>query len=387
MLSIYSREADAIIDVHLEKALELAPDLPEAHGVQGYFHLRRGRDAQARDALARAISLNPNYALAYNWRANIALVQGRFLDMLADKEKAYALDPMSLQISADLVREYRNFWRPKDAERVIDRMFDRHPDHPFAYRAAALNLGMLGRHGEAQLLQEKAVAANPDNEILKNSLPTGLYFMGLFEQVEELNNDGFNFMIHMIEGRFEKARALLDKHQEENPGSWLTFARMYYRVAGGDKRLKKLSEAVEQIIAFYERRDVPWRESCSSYLICDLRQTGLHEDAVGSMMAQCDTELGERLKANYFCPCNLMNLVYYAILDNRFDDAVERAGQSPDSGWSNIGLDVDPMFRLFSGRPEYKDLLDRNAEQLERQRQIYFAGKNADSMQSVGLVE
>jgi len=42
--------------------------------------------------------------LAYNWRAETAYEQDRFLDMLADREKAYSLDPMSLQISADLSR-------------------------------------------------------------------------------------------------------------------------------------------------------------------------------------------------------------------------------------------------------------------------------------------
>ena len=65
-------DVDAVVTEHLQRALELAPDLPEAFGVQGYHYLQRYRDEEARVALDRAISLNPNYALAYDWRADIA---------------------------------------------------------------------------------------------------------------------------------------------------------------------------------------------------------------------------------------------------------------------------------------------------------------------------
>ncbi len=244
-----SEDVDAAVMAHLDRALELAPELPEAFGVRGYFHLSRYQYAEARDVLDHAISLNPNYALAYDWRADIAFEEERFLDMLADREKAYSLDPMSFQISSDLAGVYRDFWRPKDAERVISRMFDRHPGHPLAYRAAILNLGMHGRHGEAQLLAEKALAAHPDNQFLKQALPTGLYFMGLFEEVEALEFDHFRFSAYLVDGRYEDAKALLDKVQEESPGSWRNNARRYYRVAGGEQRLKKLAGALEQAIA------------------------------------------------------------------------------------------------------------------------------------------
>ncbi len=374
-----SEDVDAIVTARLARALELAPELPEAFGVQGYFHLSRYRYAEARDALDRAISLNPNYALAYDWRANIAFEEERFLDMLADREKAYSLDPMSLQISADLAGEYRDHWRPKDAQRVVDRMFDLHPNHPLAYRAAILNMGMHGRHGEAQIVADKALAAHPDNQFLKQALPTGLYFMGLFEEVEEQNSDHFRFLAYLVEGRNEEAKALLDKVQEENPGSWRNNERWYYRVAGGEQRLDKLSEALEQSTAYLDGYNYPWRDNCSTNLIYDMRLTG-HEDtdAIDSMMAACRTEFEERLKARYICPCQALQLVHYTILDNRFDEAVERAGQWLAT-WPTSSLAIDPIFALLSDRPEYQELLDRNAELVERQKQIYLAARDTDS--------
>ena len=370
-------ERDAIIAAQLDKALALTPDLPEAHGVQGFHHLQRNRYAEARKALDRAISLNPNYALAYNWRADTAHEQERFLDMLADREKAYSLDPMSLQISSDLAGEYRNFWRPKDAERVINRMFDLHPDHPLAYRAAAYNLGMHGRHAEAQLMTEKAIAANPDNRFFKRTQPIGLYFMGLFEEVEALDSDVFKFSVYLNQGRYKEAKAMLEKHQQENPGSWRRSARRYYRRAEEEQGMKMLAEIVEQTISSANSRKYPWREKCNIYLIYDLRLTGDREDAVESMMAGCDTVYERRLKAGFFCPCDMQELVLYSILDNRIDEAVERAERWLASGWSTIDMAINPIFKLLSDRPEYQGLLDSNAAQVERQKRMYLAGRNS----------
>jgi len=368
-------KVDTIVTTHLEKALEFAPDLAEATGVQGYYHLHRYRYTQARTALDRAISLNPNYALAYTWRADTARQQKRYLDMLADREKAYSLDPMSLQISSDLAGEYRNFWRPKDAERIINRMFDLHPDHPLAYQAAALNLGMHGLSGEAQLMSEKALATHPDNKRFQQSIAIGLWFMGLFEELSALDIEYYNFSILMIERRYEDAKTLLDKIQQESPDSWPGYARRYYRVAGGEKRLEKLTDAVHQAITAADKRNSPWRERCNVSLIYDLRLVG-EESAIESMMAKCHEEYEERLKAKYLCPCDWAGLVHYTILDKRIDEAIERAGQTLDNGWARFDLATDPIFSVLSDRPEYPGLLARNAEQIEHQRQIYMAGRN-----------
>lgn len=370
-----SEDIDATVTAHLDRALKSVPDLPEAFGVRGYNHIRRGRYAKARDALDRAISLNPNYALAYNWRAITARQQKRYLDLLADREKAFSLDPMSFQISLNLASDYRDFWRPKDAERVINRMFSRYPDHPRAYKAAQMNLGMHGRHAEAQLMAEKALAAHPDNEEFKQGLSIGLFFMRFFEEVEALNSDNLQFRAYLADRRFDEAKALLDKHQEEFPGTWLTNAREYYRVIGRGGNLESFADAVQQYIAFFDRRNVRWYDRCNVDLIYDLRETGIRMDAVDSMMSACRTEFEERRNANYLCPCNLQTLVYYLILDGRIDEAIEQGDEWLASGWSDVSLETEPIFALLSDRPEYLDFLERNAAQIERQRRIYLARK------------
>ena len=171
--------------------------------------------------------------------------------------------------------------------------------------------------------------------------------MGLFEEVEALNSDHFKFSVYLVDGRYEEAKALLDKHQEEKPGSWRNNARWYYRVADGKQGLTRLSEAVERTIEYWDSRSYPWREQCATNIIYDMRLIG-HEDtdAIDSMLAQCETEFEARLRVGYICPCEAEQLVHYTILDNRFDEAVERAEQWLAS-WPTVKRQLTPFSRSF----------------------------------------
>jgi tetratricopeptide (TPR) repeat protein len=185
-------ETEPVIAEQLAKAMELDPDSAEGIAVTGLHHLKRFRYREAEAELDRALGINPNFALAYVWRSKTEYEQQRYLDMLADKEKAYALDPMSLEISAQLAYDYRSFWRPQDAQRIIDRMFELHPGHPLAYDAALSNLSAHGRYGEAALLAEEALEKH-DNDNFRTWLAWMLMQSGLFDKAEALGDDEVNF--------------------------------------------------------------------------------------------------------------------------------------------------------------------------------------------------
>jgi tetratricopeptide (TPR) repeat protein len=161
-------ETDEAVEKALQKAIELSPDQPETIAVRGLHHYQRYRYEAARQDFDRAIDLNPNYALAYLWRSNTFYEQERFLDMLADEEKAYSLDPMSLEISDQLAFDYGAFWRPRDADRLIARMFELHPNHERAYTALIRNLSAHGRYAESTLAIEEALEYFPDNQMFRN---------------------------------------------------------------------------------------------------------------------------------------------------------------------------------------------------------------------------
>jgi len=374
-----SDEADAAIAANLARALELAPQLPEALGVRGYYNLKRNRFEEAEADLNQALSLNPSYALAYTWRAETAYEQTRYLDMLADIEKAYALDPMSMEISENLAFAYRSFWRPKDAQRVIDRMFDLHPEHPLAYDAALDNLHAHGRLGEALLLAEQGLQSNPDDRNLKDWYGWLLLQTEQFDAAMVAGDDFVDFTALMMTGRYDEARQLLDVGLESEVSYWLSEGRFFERFAGEGPTGAKFRGYLDASLAGYEKDNVQWRERCMPQLINDLRDAGRADETIG-MMARCYQVYEERLKAGYLCPCTFYGMVTYTILDGRMDEAVARAEQWLNNGDSSSFVRIDPIIQKLSDRPEYPEILARNEEQLARQRQIYQSGRAAETM-------
>jgi len=85
-----------------KKALELDPNLGEAHATLGLFaqNLDRNWD-QAETEYKRAIELNPNYPTAHHWYGEFLTLPGRFDESLAEMKIARELDPVSLIILKD----------------------------------------------------------------------------------------------------------------------------------------------------------------------------------------------------------------------------------------------------------------------------------------------
>jgi len=366
-------DVDAVVIPQLSAALELSPNSAEAIALRGLHHFNRYRYEEALEDFDRAIQLNPNDALAHLWRSEVFHKKAQYLDMLADKEKAYSLDPMSLDISSELAYDYGSFWRPRDADRIIERMFELHPDHPRAYQALGANLGSHGRNAEMTLMLEEALQKHPDNENFKGWHAWSLLTIGLFDEAEARGDDRVNFWIYMDQGRLEKARELVEKGLAEDMDHWLDPARYYHLTLRPEMGEQPFKAAVANQITRLDEKNVPWRDECRPYTLYALRQAGV-SDGVDTILESCLKRTEERLKAKYLCPCTWFNLVLVATLDNRIEDAVMRADEWLTRGDSFSLLRNDPVFNSWSDQSAHDEILTRNDEQVERQKQIYLAG-------------
>lgn len=82
------------------RALELQPDLAEAHASLGLISLRYDWDwERAERELRRATELNPNYAPAHHWYAVYLASQGHHEESVEESRRALFLDPLSLMIN------------------------------------------------------------------------------------------------------------------------------------------------------------------------------------------------------------------------------------------------------------------------------------------------
>lgn len=77
------------------RALEIDPEIAEAHAALAYSNLYEWNWDRARESLRRAIILNPNYAPAHLWLAHYLAARGRSGEALQEVRLARDLDPLS----------------------------------------------------------------------------------------------------------------------------------------------------------------------------------------------------------------------------------------------------------------------------------------------------
>jgi serine/threonine-protein kinase len=119
------------------KALQLDPDLADAHKVRGLIAMNHDWDRNgARDGLTRALQLRPGSAAAHLWNAwRLALLERRYDEALGELEEAERLDPLDLQLKT-LIGYVHHFHH--DSDRAIaqfQKVQELEPSFAFAHYA------------------------------------------------------------------------------------------------------------------------------------------------------------------------------------------------------------------------------------------------------------
>jgi len=134
------------------RALELSPELGEAHASLGLLYEAQHRGAEAMREHRRAVALQPSYAEAHNWLSWTCQVLGRADEALAASRRAVKLNPLSVEVVGNLTTSHLYTGDPMPALREARRAKTLQPDEPTLAFYEALILHRLGRIHEAKTL-------------------------------------------------------------------------------------------------------------------------------------------------------------------------------------------------------------------------------------------
>jgi TolB-like protein/cytochrome c-type biogenesis protein CcmH/NrfG len=162
------KAADAV--AASQRAIELAPNLPDAHVARGNaLQVVRDFDA-AKQAFERAIALDPRHFHAHYWFAKYWAAQGEHARAAQQYELAFEIQPDDYRPITLALQEYQALNdkpREQNALRRSWQALERHlaidPDDSYASDHAAGVLLLLGRRDEANRLLERALALRPDD--------------------------------------------------------------------------------------------------------------------------------------------------------------------------------------------------------------------------------
>lgn len=147
-----------------QRALELDPDLAEAHTSLGFVYLMYAWDWRKAEAeFHRALDINPNYASAHSFYARLLTVLGRFPEAEREIGKAQILDPLSPGIATGVGVEYylaRDYGR---AEKQFQSLLQMDPKSPGNISYLALTHAVLKKTKQAVAAAERHVAENPSD--------------------------------------------------------------------------------------------------------------------------------------------------------------------------------------------------------------------------------
>jgi len=151
------REAWAKQRILAQKALELAPELAEAHLALSNVLAGTFNWADARTEVNRALELNPNLAWAYDTSAWILGVFGRFDEAIANEKKALELDPLNPAFN-DSVGWYL-YWARRYDEAIVQLRsnVELFPNDAFSYFALGCCLFKTGNLVGARVEIQKAI--------------------------------------------------------------------------------------------------------------------------------------------------------------------------------------------------------------------------------------
>jgi serine/threonine protein kinase/tetratricopeptide (TPR) repeat protein len=158
-------------DAASRKALDLDPELAEAHASRGHMLSLLERDEEARREFEAAIRLNPNLFEAFYFYARSCLIHGQLEEAAKLFEQACRVRPDDYQAPSLLANTYDGMKLDpsiveaahRHAVEVIEKHLEMHPEEVRALYLGAQNLCRLGQNQRGLDWAQRALAIDPED--------------------------------------------------------------------------------------------------------------------------------------------------------------------------------------------------------------------------------
>ncbi|MGV8923564.1 MAG: hypothetical protein ACOH1L_09510 [Thermomonas sp.] len=205
---------------HVQRALELAPDLGEAHVQQGIVLVNKDDMPAAEREYRRGLDLAPGYATGYEAIANLLYSTNRADEGLRMIARAVALDPMDGNLRVSYSGALGQVGRLDEAEQQISRVLEDEPDFAVGYQQKAMLKMLQGQLTGALQTLHQGWARDPLNYELFNA-ECALYLeFGAYPELDAcLTRLLARFPKHALDPDYQQQAWVANGTLEDDPGA------------------------------------------------------------------------------------------------------------------------------------------------------------------------
>jgi TolB-like protein/Flp pilus assembly protein TadD len=157
-------------EARTRRALELDPELAEAHSSRGLALAFAKRYAEAEQAFETAIRLNPKLFEAHYFHGRALFQQGRLVEAARSYEEASRLRPDDYQAASFLAQAYEAQGRQAEAEaarqrtlQLLEHHVEMNPDDSRALNLGAMHLSYAGQREKGLEWAKRALTIDPED--------------------------------------------------------------------------------------------------------------------------------------------------------------------------------------------------------------------------------
>ncbi len=362
--------AQAQAKPHLDKALELNPELAEAWAGLGLYY--NGPPPQAEKgmpALEKALAINPNLINAGNWLVLLYWFTNQADKAMALLDDITARDPLYKPAFGNRVYQLSAMGRPQEARTYIDSIEPFMPDAAQILQTRAWVDYSEGKVAEGLKRMQAALIKQPADRVFKVGVNEGHYRIQQYDEVFDDKWSDYHIRSLFKLGRNEEA--YIAAMEVAGDGGVQPLFSLLNATDQSDLLIRYLDNHWPDLDAF--ERSVPasifgYREMADIALA--YQRAGdqpRFDEAMKRLDAASQQSLSQGIKSYDL----LLMLAAYHAMAGANDLAVARLAEAVDSGMiisSKISEEF-PYFRELDGNPEYEAIQAQMIKHLNDERQ------------------
>jgi TolB-like protein/Tfp pilus assembly protein PilF len=375
-----------------ERALELDPDLAEAHAAMGLILSELDMDFdRAVEHFHRAIELDPSFIHSYNWLAIAYLNAGRGQESREAQARGLAVDPLNPPLVVNVASRLAREGDPDRARELLTRLtYLPEPPGVVLWKLSDLE-GDFGRFDESALWLARNVRnyAQTDAAASLSGLAHAYARLGIadwseywMERFEQRETDVLVRVLNKIywlrqRGEFDQVIGLMQGTILPPEASWPTLPRFVAAALSAGHMMGGDYEAAVQILeagppptmeSFIEEMEYENALDFLHGLAFAYRRTGQDEKA-NRLLQNIQNSLEEELPKQTGYPPLVFRSAQNSAMRGATPEAIARLRRAMDLGFNNYFWVVsDDSWGETAEHPEFQRLLTEMKSRVDQQR-------------------